>query len=302
MDLYDDLEGSDGTCNDVNLALKHNDVKRVDKDESLALARSEVSQYRQQNAQLLRKCTMLEKNLSCLYKTAWAHVRRKDEYIESLKDQIKQFRKATGMVAPGVPLDGVDAADDVEELTTGNKLQRQAPDAAAEPSTHQRPPKRSRAVYSQDRKAAAVDMPHAQSKDAGAREAHTVAPPGCSRASNDRGHRAGAAQDQHHRPSADQGRLRLRSDLAIGSHGTPAHRERPSSNSQHHAPAGHTGRHSRSMSPPPAHRRHESRSAPALSMKDSHRPLQSLPTGRDLRRRNMQSQRFHVSPTRRPRV
>lgn len=66
-----------------------------------------------QNAKLLRKCTMLEKNLSCLYKTAWAHLRRKDEYIEALKHQIKAFRKLTGMVTPGVPLDAnlADAID-----------------------------------------------------------------------------------------------------------------------------------------------------------------------------------------------
>lgn len=48
---------------------------------------------------------MLEKNLSCLYKTAWAHVRRKDDYIETLKLEIKDFRKLTGMVTPGVPAD-----------------------------------------------------------------------------------------------------------------------------------------------------------------------------------------------------
>lgn len=76
-----------------------------------------------QNAQLLRKCAMLEKNLSCLYKTAWAHVRRKDDYIETLKGQIKDFRRLTGMVAPGVPLDGdsADAMDAVEDPAVGSK-------------------------------------------------------------------------------------------------------------------------------------------------------------------------------------
>lgn len=68
------------------------------------LARIELTPL--QNAKLLRKCTMLEKNLSCLYKTAWAHVRRKDDYIQKLKTQIKVFRQVTGMVTPGVFLDG----------------------------------------------------------------------------------------------------------------------------------------------------------------------------------------------------
>lgn len=50
---------------------------------------------------------MLEKNLSCLFKTAWAHLHRKDMQIVDLKQQIKDFRKVTGMIAPGVTCDDV---------------------------------------------------------------------------------------------------------------------------------------------------------------------------------------------------
>lgn len=55
-----------------------------------------------QGDQLRQRCTMLEKNLSCLFKTAWEHLHRKDQQIVDLKQQIKEFRKVTGMVAPGV--------------------------------------------------------------------------------------------------------------------------------------------------------------------------------------------------------
>lgn len=74
-----------------------------------------------QNSKLLQKCTMLEKNLSCLFKTAWAHLRRKDEYIEALKIQIKDFRKLTGMVAPGVQHDGNLAASSDGSAELGQK-------------------------------------------------------------------------------------------------------------------------------------------------------------------------------------
>ena len=61
---------------------------------------------------------MLEKNLSCLFKTAWAHLHRKDTQIVDLKQQIKDFRKITGMIAPGVKCDDVNMQEDEQETQT----------------------------------------------------------------------------------------------------------------------------------------------------------------------------------------
>ena len=61
---------------------------------------------------------MLEKNLSCLFKTAWANLHRKDTQIVDLKQQIKEFRKITGMVAPGLKCDDVNMQGDDEDTQT----------------------------------------------------------------------------------------------------------------------------------------------------------------------------------------
>lgn len=56
MDLYDDLDGPDVACNDVSQVSKPNVIKRADQDDSLVLARRQVSHYKQQ---VLRSSTLI---------------------------------------------------------------------------------------------------------------------------------------------------------------------------------------------------------------------------------------------------
>jgi hypothetical protein len=54
-----------------------------------------------QAEKLHKKCVMLEKNLSCLYRTAWTHVLRKEGHIVTLKEQLRDLRRATALIDAG---------------------------------------------------------------------------------------------------------------------------------------------------------------------------------------------------------
>ena len=68
-----------------------------------------------QSEKLQKKCAMLEKNLSVLYKTAWAHLHRKDGHIERLKESLKETRRRA---YAGLPLVDVPGDDDRRGVRT----------------------------------------------------------------------------------------------------------------------------------------------------------------------------------------
>ena len=53
-----------------------------------------------QAAKLQMKCAMLEKNLSCLFKSAWTHLQKKEAYIGKLKVDLRDARRAAGPCLP----------------------------------------------------------------------------------------------------------------------------------------------------------------------------------------------------------
>jgi hypothetical protein len=75
------------------------------------------SQVSLQSEKLHKKCVMLEKNLSCLFKTAWSHLRRKDGHLERLKEELKETRRRA---AAGLPLIVVKHEDSSNPLSPSN--------------------------------------------------------------------------------------------------------------------------------------------------------------------------------------
>lgn len=63
-----------------------------------------------QAEKLNTKCEMLEKNLSCLFKSAWVHLQRKEGHIQKLKDTLRDTRR--GLLAVPKPGEESDPEDD----------------------------------------------------------------------------------------------------------------------------------------------------------------------------------------------
>jgi hypothetical protein len=70
-----------------------------------------------QAEQLQKKCVMLEKNLSCLFKTAWSHLQRKEGHILKLKEELRDIRRSMASAAQALEAPCSVHSDDAHNLS-----------------------------------------------------------------------------------------------------------------------------------------------------------------------------------------